>query len=466
MFTTRYSEAELSNRTIRQTIPPKWEVYYVLLCSGRSFGYRRTPKCCGRWVARIRVSTGHVYREQVMGLANDAQPADGVRYLTYSQAKAKALAWFEDPKILPIRTQARQIGWQSSLIISPIGSEYTVAHVMRDYCNWKRDFGAKQSLCSAVSRANVYTLPLLGSVLCRDLTAQQCRSLLLHVESSVLHRAGETRLTTVDPRTLDPEVRRKRRITANNTFTDFRSALNMAFGDGHIATNSAWRVVKLFRHVNRARADILTWQQAKRMVDIATPEFRRLVLAALYTGCRITEIFKMKVGDIDPQRAAIYIHPVKCYRGRTIALPDEGYYFFKKLADGRSNDSVLVMRDGDWPWTKGYAAGHFKKLCKAVGAPEKFVFHSLRHTYASLLLRAGTPAIVVARQLGHINMMTTLKMYAHVTDDFMDYEFRSKFKPGFLNQGDLFESSDVKGISISELHSDSTVKKKEIDILP
>lgn len=48
------------------------------------------------------------------------------------------------------------------------------------------------------------------------------------------------------------------------------------------------------------------------------------------------------------------------------------------------------------------------------------------------------PPIVVARQLGHLNMETTLRNYAHVTDDFMDHEFRSRYKPGFLTAPDLF----------------------------
>ena len=35
-------------------------------------------------------------------------------------------------------------------------------------------------------------------------------------------------------------------------------------------------------------------------------------------------------------------------------------------------------------------------------------------------------------------METTLRNYAHVTDDFMDHEFRSRYKPGFLTAPDLF----------------------------
>lgn len=437
MFTQRYTEAELADRQFRQSITPKWEVYYVILAWGRAFGYRRTPKCGGRWVARLRVTVGSSYREQNMGLADDVRPADGLRVLDFQQAKEKALKWFDAPEFVPIRVEAKQFGWRSTLNVCPIGDRYTVAHAMQDYCQWKRDFRARQNFHSSVSRANVYTLPFLGQMSCEDLTPQHCRSLLLHVESSVLHRAGGTRLTRVDPRTLDPEDRRKRRINANQVFTDFRSALNMAFGDGKISSNAAWRHVKIFRAVHRARVDILTWEQARRLLDLATPEFKRLLLAALYTGCRISELFQMRVGDIDGTRAAIYVRPVKCYRGRTIALPDEAYDFFKALSRGRDNDQPLIRRNHDWPWTTGYVAAHFKDMAASLGLPKTFVFHCLRHTYASLLLRAGTPPIVVARQLGHLNMETTLRTYAHVTDDFMDHEFRSRFKPAFLTR-DLF----------------------------
>lgn len=441
MFSQRYTEAELSDRILRKTIPPKWEVYYLIISSGQCFGYRRTPKVRGCWVARITVKSGSRYRERVVGLADDDSVADGERILTFEQGKQRALEWFNGPEIRLLGHEPRQFLGRTGLHRSPIGSEYTVTHAMHDYCNWKRDFGAKHTFSGLVSRANTYILPLLGELLCSELTALHCRSLLLHVEGSIIQRVGGTSLVPADPRTLDEDVRRRRRTNANRAFYDLRGALNMAFGDGRVASNAAWRFVKGFRINHHPRVDILTWEQAKRMVNMARPELRRLILAALYTGCRLSEIFKMRVGDLEHSRAAIYINPVKSFRGRTIALPDEGYEFFKILAEGRNNDCALVPRNGDWPWTAWYVQTHFKALCRAVGAPDKFVFHCLRHTYASLLLRAGTPPVVVARQLGHVNMLTTIRTYAHVTDDFMDHEFRSRFKPGFLTSPDMFSEA-------------------------
>jgi integrase len=41
-------------------------------------------------------------------------------------------------------------------------------------------------------------------------------------------------------------------------------------------------------------------------------------------------------------------------------------------------------------------------------------FHDLRHTHATLLLKAGVPPHVVAQRLGHASPALTLSVYSHV----------------------------------------------------
>ena len=101
-----------------------------------------------------------------------------------------------------------------------------------------------------------------------------------------------------------------------------------------------------------------------------------------------------------------------------------------------------MRRDGS-PWSSNYVSAIFRPFVRSLGHSDDFVFYSLRHTYASLLLQAGTPPIVVARQLGHLNMQTVIRTYAHVVDDFFDIEFRQRFRPGFLTEPDLFSNSLV-----------------------
>ena len=56
----------------------------------------------------------------------------------------------------------------------------------------------------------------------------------------------------------------------------------------------------------------------------------------------------------------------------------------------------------------------FKLILKKNGLPQELNVHSLRHTYASLMIADGTPLVVVSHKLGHAQTSTTSNIYAHV----------------------------------------------------
>jgi integrase len=61
----------------------------------------------------------------------------------------------------------------------------------------------------------------------------------------------------------------------------------------------------------------------------------------------------------------------------------------------------------------------FRATVKAAGLDTKtgrVSPHSLRHTYASLLIANGLDVVFVSRQLGHANPKITLATYAHLFD--------------------------------------------------
>jgi len=55
----------------------------------------------------------------------------------------------------------------------------------------------------------------------------------------------------------------------------------------------------------------------------------------------------------------------------------------------------------------------FAKLIRRAGVP-RIRIHDLRHTYATLALEQGIPVKVVSENLGHADISTTLRTYAHV----------------------------------------------------
>ena len=57
----------------------------------------------------------------------------------------------------------------------------------------------------------------------------------------------------------------------------------------------------------------------------------------------------------------------------------------------------------------------FPRLLERAGL-RKMRFHDLRHSAASLLLAEGVPVKVVSEMLGHTDISTTLRIYAHVLE--------------------------------------------------
>jgi integrase len=52
--------------------------------------------------------------------------------------------------------------------------------------------------------------------------------------------------------------------------------------------------------------------------------------------------------------------------------------------------------------------------CAQLEAPGRLTLHSLRHTFASLLIARRLDVVFVSRQLGHANPNITLGVYAHL----------------------------------------------------
>jgi integrase len=63
--------------------------------------------------------------------------------------------------------------------------------------------------------------------------------------------------------------------------------------------------------------------------------------------------------------------------------------------------------------SNNFGQREFARLLKAAKV-RPFTVHGLRHTSATLLLKAGVPAQVVQQRLGHKRIEITLGIYAHV----------------------------------------------------
>ena len=150
----------------------------------------------------------------------------------------------------------------------------------------------------------------------------------------------------------DKDSGRRRQASANRVFTILKAALNHAFHDGMVPSDVAWRKVKPFKGVDKARLRYLTVDDAKRLVNTCDANFRPLVQGALQTGARYGQLAQLVVSDFNPDVGTVRVRTRKGDGNEKeyyITLTDEGSEFFRVMCDGRAGDELIFLNAGrDW----------------------------------------------------------------------------------------------------------------------
>jgi integrase/recombinase XerD len=187
--------------------------------------------------------------------------------------------------------------------------------------------------------------------------------------------------------------------------------------------------------VGRNLPEALAEEEVERLLESASrgdsPEARRdyTMLELLYaTGMRVTELVSLNLGDIDLQTGQI-----RCFgkgsKERMIPIHPKAVTVLRSyieearlaIANVKSGDAVFLNRRGErltrqgfWLILKGHA--------KAAGLDSKITPHTLRHSFATHMLRGGAPLRHVQELLGHASITTT-QVYTHLTDDHVRAEY-------------------------------------------
>lgn len=153
---------------------------------------------------------------------------------------------------------------------------------------------------------------------------------------------------------------------------------------------------------------VLSKKEILRMIEQTKNPKHRTMIELLYgTGMRVSELVRLKMFNIDFDRNLILIKQAKGDKDRIVPLP-------KKLRP------ILVLQKNlkksvDFLFTN-YSGG---RLCEASvqkvvnnsavrsGIQKKVSPHTLRHTFATHLLEAGTDIRYIQSLLGHANISTT-----------------------------------------------------------
>jgi site-specific recombinase XerD len=140
------------------------------------------------------------------------------------------------------------------------------------------------------------------------------------------------------------------------------------------------------------------------------------VLAIVYSaGLRVSEVVRLRPGDLDRDRGLIHVRGAKGRKDRFTLLADAGLAAVDRYLEGRDPGTWLFP--GNQP-SRHLSPRTVQKVVEVAriraGIEKPVSVHTLRHSFATHLLEAGTDLRFIQELLGHQNPRTT-QLYTHVS---------------------------------------------------
>jgi len=198
--------------------------------------------------------------------------------------------------------------------------------------------------------------------------------------------------------------------TANREITLLKTIFSKAVEWGRIEKNPMSTVKKFKEKLKDMR--ILKDYEAIRLIDSANSHLKPVLIIALNTGMRRSEILSLKWEHVDFRKGLIFIKDSKS-SDREIPI---NYMVFEILKGLPRVHEHIFFNPITGTHIKDVDAS-FKAACKRVDI-KGLRFHDLRHTAASRMIQAGVDLVTVSRILGHASIQMTMR-YVHPTTEIM-----------------------------------------------
>jgi integrase len=202
-------------------------------------------------------------------------------------------------------------------------------------------------------------------------------------------------------------------------FTHVRRKLTI--DTGFFSSNNPASKVKVSVPDN-SRIRFLSREEAGKLLKalkLRSEELHNLAFISLNCGLRAGELFNLTWDCVDWDKKLLTIKDPKNKKTRYAYPPDSVIEILQEIS--KLSVSDLVFPDKRNGQMRGQVSHIFRKTVKQLGLNngatdrrDKVVFHTLRHTFASWLVEAGTDLYTVKELMGHSSIKMT-ERYAHLS---------------------------------------------------
>ena len=172
--------------------------------------------------------------------------------------------------------------------------------------------------------------------------------------------------------------------------------------------------------------EVLSKEDVKKILDASNNLKHKTILSLIYSGgLRIGEAINMKMQDVDSQRMLIRVLRGKGNKDRMVMLSPKVLQLLREYYKVYKPKQFLFEGQYGGKYSSRSMENVLQNAVKKTGIKRKIVMHTLRHSYATHLLEAGTDIRYIQELLGHSSPKTTM-IYTHVSSKKLS-EIKSPF---------------------------------------
>ena len=178
---------------------------------------------------------------------------------------------------------------------------------------------------------------------------------------------------------------------------------------------------------------VLSEEEVNKLLDINLNndfDYRnKAMLELMYSsGLRVSELINLTVNDVDLKNSLVRIFgkgskerivPLNDYA--TEALNNYILYHRPKLFKQKENNYLFLNNHGNQMTRQGFFKT-LKKITKEKGIKSELSPHTLRHSFATHLLKYGANLRSIQELLGHSDISTT-QIYTHITNEMLEKNY-------------------------------------------
>jgi site-specific recombinase XerD len=161
---------------------------------------------------------------------------------------------------------------------------------------------------------------------------------------------------------------------------------------------------------------VLTQDQVLGLLKAERDRMMRTIFITIYAaGLRISEVVRLRTGDINSQRMVIHVRQAKGHKDRYVMRSEQHLAILRSYWRYRKPEGDLLFPGLglNHPITARSVQRVFREAADRAGLDKAVSPHTLRHSFATHLLEQGVDARVIQDLLGHRTINSTAR-YARV----------------------------------------------------